>query len=87
MGKADGLSRHLGKEKSGMEARFFDEGQLLVDGEDKEIDADDVELAEIDVSTWEKKDRLWVVPLEFRTDVLWQHHDNEVAGHWGRHRT
>jgi len=29
MGKADGLSRCSGEEKSGMEARSFDEGQLL----------------------------------------------------------
>jgi len=28
MSKADGLSRRSGEEKSGMEARFFDEGQL-----------------------------------------------------------
>jgi len=87
MGKADGLSRRSGEEKSGMDARFFDEGQLLVDGEEEELDAEDVELPGIDVSTWEKKDELWVIPLEFPTDVLRQHHDSEVAGHWGRHRT
>jgi len=87
MGKADGLSRRSGEEKSGIQARFFDEGQLLVDGEDEEPDAEDVELPGIDVSTWEKKDGLWVVPPEFRTDVLRQHHDSKVAGHWGRHRT
>jgi len=70
-----------------MEAQFFDEVQLLVDGEDEELDAEDVELPGIDVSTWEKKEGLWVVPPEFRADVLQQHHDSEVAGHWGRHRT
>jgi len=64
-----------------MEARFFDEGQLLVDGEDEELDAEDMELPGIDVSTWEKRDGLWVVPAEFRADVLWQPHDSEVAGH------
>jgi len=58
-----------------------------VNGEDEELDAEDVELPGIDVSTWEKRDRLWVVPPEFRTDVLWQHHASEVAGYWGRHRT
>jgi len=87
IGKADGLSTCSGKEKSSMEAWFFDEGQLLVNGEDEELDAKDVELAGIDVSTWERKDGLWVVPPEFRTDVLRQHHDNEVAGHWGRYWT
>src|SRR5207302_1946127 len=29
----------------------------------------------------------WVVPEEHRLDVLRQHHDSQVAGHWGRHRT
>jgi len=87
MGKADGLSRCSREKKSSMEAQFFDEGQLLVDGEDEEPDAEDVELPGIDVSTWEKKDGLWVIPLEFRTDMLRQHHDSELAGHWGRHRT
>jgi len=87
MGKTDGLSRHSGEEKSGMEAQFFDEGQLLVDGKDEELDAEDMELPGIDVSTWEKRDGLWVVPPEFRTDVLRQHHDSEVARYWSRHRT
>ena len=45
MGKPDGLSRHSGEEKSGMDADFFDEGQLLdlgnVDG-GEEGDAEDV---------------------------------------------
>ena len=75
MGKADGLSKRSGEEKSGMEAWFFDEGQLLVNGEDEELDTEDVELPGIDVSTWEEKEGLWVVPLEFRTDVLRQHYN------------
>ena len=29
MGKPDGLSRRSGEEKSGMDAKFFEEGQLL----------------------------------------------------------
>ena len=90
MGKADGLSRRSGEEKSGMEARFFDKGQLL-DLEEDDVaereDADDVELEGIDVASWEKKDGLWVVPAEHRLEVLRQHHDSQVAGHWGRHRT
>ena len=35
MGKPDGLSRRSGEEKSGIDARFFQEGQLLNIGEDK----------------------------------------------------
>ena len=52
-----------------------------------EDDADDIEQQGIDVSTWEKRNGLWVVPEEFKLEVLKQHHDSEVAGHWGRHRT
>ena len=58
MGKPDGPSRGSGEEKSGMEAHFFDEGQLL-DLENDHVgekeDAGDVELEGIDVHTWEKK--------------------------------
>jgi len=61
MGKADGLSRRSEEEKSGMEARFFDEGQLLDLEEDdagEREDSDDVELEAIDVAIWEKKSGL-----------------------------
>ena len=27
------------------------------------------------------------MPEEHRVEVLRQHHDSQVAGHWGRHRT
>ena len=58
MGKPEGLSRHSGEEKSGMDTHFFDEGQLL-DLENDHVgekeDAGDVELEGIDVHTWEKK--------------------------------
>src|SRR5437868_15284949 len=90
IGKPDGLSRCLGEEKSGMEAKFFEEGQLL-DLEEhnngEEEDAEDMELEGIDVAGWDKKNGLWVVPEEHRLDVLRQHHDSQVAGHWGRQRT
>jgi len=46
-----------------------------------------VELEAIDVASWEKKNGLWVVPEEHKLEVLRQHHDSQVAGHWGRHRT
>ena len=57
MGKPDGLSRRSGQEKSGMNAKFFEEGQLLDLGEDEhdnEGNADDIELEGIDVSKWDK---------------------------------
>jgi len=90
IGKADGLSRRSGEEKCGMEARFFIEGQLLdleEDDAEERGDADDVELEAIDVASWEKKNGLWVVPEEHKLEVLRQHHDSQVAAHWGRHRT
>jgi len=61
MGKADGLSRCSGEEKSGMEARFFDKGQLLdleEDDAEERGDADDMELEAIDVASWKKKNGL-----------------------------
>jgi len=86
MGKADGLSRRSGEEKSGMEMTFFEDRQLLVDEEDVELEAEDIDLQGIDISGWEKKDWLWVVPEVHKLDVLRQHYDSQVAGHWGRHR-
>ena len=56
-----------------MEAHFFDEGQLLDlenDDTEEEEDADDVELEGIDLATWEKKNGLWVVQQEHRSEVL-----------------
>ena len=90
MAKPDGLSRHSGEEKSGMDSYFFDEGQLLdLKNNDvrEEEDAKDVGLEGIDVATWEKKNILWVVSQEHRLEVLCQHHNRQVAGHWRRHRT
>ena len=40
-----------------------------------------------DVSTCEKNNGPWVVPQEHRLEVLRQHLDSQVAGHWGKHRT
>ena len=90
IGKPDGLSRRLGEEKSRMDAHLLDEGQLRDlknDDASEEEDAEDVELERIDVATWERKNGLWVVPQEHRLEVLQQHHDSQVAGHWRRHRT
>ena len=49
-----------------MEAKSFEEEQLMVVEEDDEENAEDVKVDEIDVTGWEKKDRLWVGPLEHR---------------------
>ena len=81
MGKPDGLSRRSGEEKSDMEAKFFEDGQLLVLPHEEEDDGDEIELQGIDVSTWEKRNELLVVPEVFKLQVLKQHHDSEVAGH------
>ena len=65
MEKPDSLSRRLREEKLGIEGKVFDEGQLMVLGEDEnegEGNAEDVEVEGVDVAGWEKKYRLWVVP-------------------------
>ena len=61
MGKPDGLSRRSGEEKSGMEAQFFEEGQLLdleEDNDGEEEDAKDIELEGIDVAGLNKENGL-----------------------------
>ena len=53
MGKPDGLSRRSGEEKLGMEAQFFNKGQLLdleEDNNEQQENAEDVELEGIDVA-------------------------------------
>ena len=58
MRKPDSLSRCSGKEKSGIDAKFFEEGQLLnlvEDENDTEGNADNIELEVIDVSKWDKR--------------------------------
>ena len=73
MGKLDGLLRHLEEDKSGMDTPFFNEGQLI-DLENKDIGeeggTENVELQGIHMTTWEKKNRLWVVPQEHRLEKL-----------------
>ena len=66
MGEPDGLSKCLGEEKFGMEAKSFEAGQLMVVEKGDEEDAEDVEVDKINVAGWEKKDELWVVPPEHR---------------------
>ena len=61
IGKADGLARHSGEEKSGMDANFFDEIQLLYlenDNVGEEEEMKNVELEGIDEATSEKKNGL-----------------------------
>ena len=90
MGKPDGLSKRSGQEKSGMHVKFCEAGQLLDledDEHDHEGNAEDIKLEGIDVSKWDKRNGLWLVPEENRVEVLRQHHDRQVAGHCGRHPT
>ena len=90
MGQPDGPSVRSGEEKSGMDAKFFEEGQLLELGEDEndnEGNADDIELEGTDISKCDKGNVLWMVPEEHLFKVLQQHHNRQVAGHRGRHRT
>ena len=90
MGKPDGLSRRSGEQKSGMDPKFYEEGQLLdlvEDENDNEGNADDMELEGIDVSKWDNRKGLWLVPEQHRLELLRQDHDRQVAGYWGRHRT
>ena len=68
-----------------MDLHFFDEGQLLdLDNDDivQEDYMEDVELEGINVATRENKNGLWVVPQEHRLEVLHQHYDSSVVGHW-----
>ena len=61
IGLPDGLSSHIGEGKSGVDVYFFEEEQLIDlknDDVEKEEYAEDVELEEIDVVTWEKKNGL-----------------------------
>ena len=63
--KPDGLSRDSVEEKFWKQVHVFDARQLLdLENDDvgEEADAEDVELARIDVATWEKKNGLWAVP-------------------------
>ena len=87
MGKPDSLSRRSGEEKSGMDAKFFEQEQLLdlvEDANDNEGNADNIELEGIDVSKWDIRNGLWLVPEEQRLEVLRQQHNSQWAGHWGR---
>ena len=61
MGKRDGLSRRLRKEKLGINGHFFNRGQLLNlqnNNVEEEENAEDVELDRIDIATLEKKKEL-----------------------------
>ena len=89
MREPDGLSRRSVEEQSGMHGKLFQEGQLLdleVDENVKDSNADDIELARIDISKSHTRDRLLLFPEEHRLEVLRQRHDSPMAGHSGRHR-
>ena len=56
-----------------MDEKFFEEGQLL-DLKENENDnagnSDDIQLEGIDLSKWDKRNALWLVPEEHRLEVL-----------------
>ena len=84
MGKPNSLSRHGREEKSETNLRFFGERQLLElenDNVGEEQDMEDIELEGINMTTWEKKNRVRIVTLEYRLEVLYCYHDTQVAGH------
>ena len=84
MGKPDSLSRHSTEEKYRMNIYFWNAG-LLLDLKNiyagAEKDAEHIELEGIDLARWERKNRLLGVPQEQRVEVMWQHHDSQVAQH------
>ena len=58
MDNTNSLSRRSKEEKYGMDIHFFNEGQLLELENDNVVeveDAEDVELARINMAIWEKK--------------------------------
>ena len=73
MGKPNALSSHSQKQKSYINLRYFEDGQLMVLGEDNVLDRDDVEVEGVDVVGCEMKDNLLVVPTEFKLTLLKQH--------------
>ena len=77
IGKPDGISRRSGEETSGMHAKFFEKGQLLNLGEDEndnEGNAGDLELEGIELSKWDKRNGLWLVPEEHRLEEIGRAH-------------
>ena len=58
MGRVDAISRHTGNEEAGAFEQLLVEGKVLVlDGQEESLDR-------LDISGWEKKDGLRVVPAE-----------------------
>ena len=88
MGKPNSLSRRSGEEKSSIDAKFFEAGQLRDLGEDENVNAynaEDIELEGIDLTQWDRHNGLWLVLQEHRLKVLPQHHDSQVAEHCGKY--
>ena len=82
MGTPDGLCRRSVEEKSVMDAKFFQKGQLIdlvADESDNKGNRNNIELEGIGVSNWDKREELWLVSEEHGLEVLRQHHDCQVA--------
>ena len=75
------ISRHIGN----AEARVFE--QLLVKGQALVLEDQEESARGLDISGWEKKDGLWVVPAKHQDLVLGPYHDSKIAGYWGKHQT
>ena len=43
------------------------------------MDVKDIDLQEIDIMGWEKRDRLWIMLEVHKLKVLRQHHDSQVV--------
>ena len=55
---------------------------VLVEDETKyDCEAGDIELEEIDVAGWEKREGWWVVIEEHQVEVLRQYQDSQITSH------
>ena len=78
----DGLSRRSVEEKSLMDTKFLQKGQLIdlvADESDNNGNRNNIELEGIGVSKWNKCEELWLISEEHGLEVLRQHHDSQVA--------
>ena len=90
MGRVDSITRRAGNEEAGGYEQLLNksidkDGQLILTLQDETSCEGLVE--DVDITGWDKKDGLWVVPIQYRPAVLKQFHDSKIAGHWGRMQT
>ena len=90
--RADALSRAIDGGVAGSEEAMFQEGQLLVSEMVGTDESEDVEMQEPIADerlSWDKMEEsgLLLVPEDKRVEILAEHHDSGIAGHWGIART